>query len=77
MSSQHQYRQPPLWDGLDVHGRIAIPEALCTYAEISTEAVLIGLYDRIEVWSPARWETYLSGLEESREVDLAKILDLL
>src|SRR5215475_1822425 len=37
---------------LDVHGRIAIPEALCAYAEIATEVVLIGLYERIELWSP-------------------------
>jgi MraZ protein len=62
---------------LDVHGRLAIPEALRTYAEISTEVVLVGLYERIELWSPMRWETYLSSLEERHEGVLAKILDLL
>ena len=39
--------------------------------------VLIGLYDRIELWSPVRWLAYLSGLEERHEMDLGKILDLL
>jgi MraZ protein len=62
---------------LDPQGRLAIPKALRTYAEISIDVVLIGLYDRIELWSPARWDAYLSGLEERHEMVLGKILDLL
>ena len=62
---------------LDVRGRLAIPNALRTYAEITTEAVVIGMYERLELWSPARWETYLSGLEDQHEKVLSKILDLL
>jgi MraZ protein len=62
---------------LDPHGRLAIPKALRTYAEITTEVVLVGLYDRIELWSPVCWLAYLAGLEERHEMDLGKILDLL
>jgi MraZ protein len=62
---------------LDPQGRLAIPKALRTYAEITTDVVLIGLYDRIEVWSPVSWLAYLSGLEERHEMVLGKILDLL
>jgi MraZ protein len=62
---------------LDLYGRLAIPKALRTYAEITTDVVLIGLYERIEVWSPVCWLAYLAGLEERHEMDLAKILDLL
>jgi MraZ protein len=62
---------------LDAHGRLAIPHALRTYAEITTEVVLIGLYERLELWSPTRWETYISGLEDRHEMVLGKILDLL
>jgi MraZ protein len=62
---------------LDPQGRLAIPKALLTYAEITTDVVLIGLYDRIEVWNPVCWLAYLSGLEESHdEMILGKILDL-
>jgi DNA-binding transcriptional regulator/RsmH inhibitor MraZ len=61
---------------LDSQGRLAIPKALRTFAEISTHAVPIGLYDRIEVWSAVRWLVYLSGLEERHEMDLGEILDL-
>jgi MraZ protein len=62
---------------LDSHGRFIIPHVLRTYAQITDEVVLIGLYDRIELWSPVRWEAYLSGLEERHEIVLGKILDLL
>jgi MraZ protein len=62
---------------LDPQGRVAIPKALRSYAEITTDVVLIGMYDRIEVWGPARWEAYLSGLEARHEAVLGKILDLL
>jgi transcriptional regulator MraZ len=62
---------------LDPQGRLAIPTVLRTYADITTDVVLIGLYDRIEVWSPVSWLAYLSGLEERQEMALAKILDLL
>jgi MraZ protein len=62
---------------LDAQGRIAIPKGLLTYAETTTQVVLIGLYDRIEVWSPVRWLAYLSGLEEQHDMVLGKILDLL
>jgi MraZ protein len=62
---------------LDPQGRLTIPTALRAYAEITTEVVLVGLYDRIELWSPTRWDAYLSGLEERHEMVLGKILDLL
>ena len=62
---------------LDSQGRLAIPKGLRTYEEITTDVVLIGLYDRIEVWSPVCWLAYLAGLEERHEMALGKILDLL
>ena len=62
---------------LDSQGRFTIPHTFRTYAAITTEVVLLGLYERIEIWSPTRWETYLSGLEERHEMVLGKILDLL
>jgi MraZ protein len=62
---------------IDARGRLTVPKALRTYAQITSEVVLVGLYDRIEVWSPTRWEAYLSSLEARHEMALAKILDLL
>ncbi len=62
---------------VDKNGRLSIPKRLREYAEIDSEVVLIGLYDRIELWSPFRWEAYLSRLEERHEITLGKILSIL
>jgi MraZ protein len=62
---------------LDSQGRFTISHMFRTYAAITIEVVLIGLYDRIELWSPTRWEAYLADLEERHEMVLGKILDVL
>lgn len=62
---------------VDKNGRLSIPKRLREFAEIENEVVLIGLYERIELWSPLRWEAYLSRLEERHEMTLGKILSIL
>jgi MraZ protein len=41
---------------LDKAGRICVPEAMAKAVGIENEAVLIGLVDRFEIWSPERYE---------------------
>ena len=41
---------------LDKAGRICLPEAMAKAAGIEVEAVLVGLLDRFEIWSPDRYE---------------------
>ncbi len=41
---------------LDKNGRICIPENMARAAGIEDEAILVGLLDRFEIWSPARFE---------------------
>ena len=41
---------------LDKAGRICLPEQMAKSAGISDEAVLVGLLDRFEIWSPERFE---------------------
>ena len=43
----------------DTTGRLGIPPQLMEYANIKGEVVIIGLYDRLELWSPIHWEDYL------------------
>jgi MraZ protein len=40
---------------LDKAGRICLPEKMARDAGIGAEAVLVGLLDRFEIWSPARY----------------------
>jgi MraZ protein len=46
---------------LDKQGRIMLPANLRTYAGLAKEAVVVGVSNRIEIWSPERWEGYLSS----------------
>jgi len=41
---------------LDKGGRICLPEEMARAAGIEDEAVFVGLIDRFEIWSPARYE---------------------
>ena len=38
----------------DRQGRVLIPQVLRDYAGLDGETVIIGLYDRLEVWNPDR-----------------------
>ncbi|MDB6018903.1 MAG: MraZ protein [Pedosphaera sp.] len=42
---------------LDKAGRICLPEEMAKAVGIDKEAVLAGLVDRFEIWSPERYET--------------------
>jgi MraZ protein len=41
---------------LDSVGRVTIPDDMAAAADIKTEAVLAGMMDRFEIWSPKRYE---------------------
>jgi MraZ protein len=41
---------------VDKSGRICIPENMAKSAGISSDAVLVGLLDRFEIWNPERYE---------------------
>ena len=41
---------------VDKAGRICLPEAMAKGARIEREAVLIGSWDRFEIWNPERYE---------------------
>jgi MraZ protein len=42
---------------LDKGGRICLPENMAKAVGIDKDAVLVGLVDRFEIWSPERYET--------------------
>ncbi len=41
---------------LDKAGRICLPETMAQAALIGSEALLVGLVDRFEIWNPERYE---------------------
>jgi MraZ protein len=48
---------------IDALGRILIPDNLKTYAQLADEAIIIGVYKRLEIWNPKNWEEYKAKLE--------------
>ena len=40
---------------LDKSGRICLPEGMAKVVGIEKEAVLVGMFDRFEIWSPERY----------------------
>jgi MraZ protein len=40
---------------LDGHGRVVLPASLREFAGLKGEAVVVGSFDHIELWAPARW----------------------
>lgn len=59
----------------DKQGRILIPKYLKDYAAIKRDVVIIGVSNRIEIWSKDSWNDYYSGSKESFE-DVAQNLML-
>ncbi|MBS4172417.1 division/cell wall cluster transcriptional repressor MraZ [Bacillus sp. FJAT-49736] len=50
---------------LDKQGRINIPTPLVGYAQLEKECVVLGVSNRIEIWSKELWEDYFEESEES------------
>ena len=56
---------------MDNQGRINIAKYLKEYAHIRKEIKIIGVGDRIEIWSNELWQKYSVGIEDSYE-DIAE-----
>ena len=60
----------------DKQGRILIPAYLKNYAGIRKEIMLIGVSNRIEIWSKEKWEEFYRSSKESFEDIAEKLIDL-
>ncbi len=52
---------------MDSQGRVLIPEYLKEYAGLSRDVMVIGLWNRLEVWDESRWSSYRNEAEENSE----------
>lgn len=50
---------------LDKQGRVNIAPTLRSYAQLEKECVVIGVSNRVEIWSKGIWEEYFAESEES------------
>ena len=56
---------------LDKQGRVNIPTPLVEYAKLEKDCIVIGVDDRLEVWSKDRWD----GFIDENESNLSEIAD--
>ena len=49
----------------DKQGRINIASPLVSYASLKRECVIIGVNDRIEIWSKEMWDGFITENEEN------------
>lgn len=59
----------------DKQGRILIPANLREHAEIKKEVYIIGVSNRIEIWSQKNWEEYYSKSKGSFEDVAEKLIE--
>ena len=57
----------------DKQGRINISSPLINYADLTKECVIIGVSDRLEIWSMENWQKFMED-SESNFSDIAEEL---
>jgi len=61
---------------VDKQGRINIPTPLINHAALEKACVLVGVSDRIEVWSDARWQAFTDKAESDFDDISENLIDL-
>jgi len=60
----------------DGQGRVLIPDYLRKYADLKKEAVITGLFNRIEIWDAENWQKYKQKTESSSDEIAEKLSEL-
>jgi len=61
----------------DKQGRILLPQYLKDYAEIKKEVFIVGVSNRIEIWSKEKWHDFYNTSRQSYEEIAEKLMDTL
>lgn len=61
---------------LDKQGRILIPDYLREYAGLKKQAIVAGLYNRIEIWDSEAWKQYKTKTESASDEIAEKLSEL-
>lgn len=43
----------------DRQGRINIPQSLISYANLKRECIIVGVFDRLEIWAKESWNKFI------------------
>jgi MraZ protein len=60
----------------DSNNRILVPKNLREYAELEDDVVILGMGEKIEIWSESKWKKLYEDLADSFEDTLAAVASL-
>jgi len=60
---------------IDKSGRFVIPNPLAKYAKLEKECVIVGMQNRLEIWSEENWATYSEESFEKYEEIAEELID--
>lgn len=60
----------------DTQGRITLPQGLKDFAQIEEKVVIIGAFNKIEIWSEEKWEKYYKQQRSIFEELSEEIMDV-
>lgn len=60
----------------DRQGRVLIPQNLRDYASIGSDTIIIGVMNRVEIWSPERWNSVITQVESDPDNFVSQLEDL-
>lgn len=60
----------------DSQGRILLPGYLRTFAGLKKNAIVAGLYNRLEIWDAEKWEQYKEKSEKANDQIAKHMADL-
>jgi MraZ protein len=60
---------------LDGQHRISLTKELMEYAKISGDVLILGVFDRIEVWNPEEYRKYLDGQQQDYVTVAEKVFE--
>jgi MraZ protein len=52
---------------IDANWRVRLPDVLLEYAQIDKEVLIMGMFDKIELWNPDKFNEYLD--QDDKDVD--------
>jgi MraZ protein len=61
---------------IDSLGRVLLPDYLKAYSGLGDKAVVVGLYNRVEIWSPDLWRACSESAQAHAEIIAEKLGEL-
>jgi MraZ protein len=60
----------------DSQGRVVLPEYLRSFSGLKKKAVVVGMYDKLEIWDESRWNEYKEKAEKANNQLAESLVDL-